>query len=79
MTIQMGTGPAQPANLKRIQGTTSWGIDIGGAVLFPERAPRLRLLVREATEWEAEILRRFAGVEIVEDRGECCREIRESA
>lgn len=82
MTIQMGNGPAQPATLRPIRGTGSWGIDFGGAVLFPERAPRLRLRAQGATAWEAEILKRFASVQIsgtILDPAPCCVERRETA
>jgi hypothetical protein len=82
MTIQMGSGPAQPASLKRIRGTASWAIDFGGAVLFPERAPKLRLRVQDAMEWETEILQRFPSVQFPAqnaDHPACCMERRETA
>jgi hypothetical protein len=82
MTIQMGNGPVQPATLKPIPGTGSWAVDFGGAFLFPERAPRLRLRAQGATDWEVEILKRFPSVRISPlDLGHppCCVEQRETA
>jgi hypothetical protein len=82
MTIQVGNGPWQPASLKRIQGTASWAIDFGGMFLFPERAPKLRLRVRDAADWEAVILQGFAGVRFSAPEpglSACCLEQLETA
>jgi len=72
MQIQIGDGPLETASLRRIPGTASWAIHMGGVALFPERAPKLRLRVQDATEWEAAVLGRFAGVRVSMSELEHC-------